>query len=375
MSLKAQGSCLSCRSSPVYPPSFLSLEFRVEISGKGSSVKATMSMRGSTTALSGPLQSLGISPLEERAYRALLANRAITGLELAQLLALPLHEIQPILHDLEKNGLTTRSSEPIPRYTASPPELAIEAIISQRQASLEQARSMIPELKEQASAAAHDQEQIVEFLTSHDALAQALRQLKQTVQREAFGFQRAPLLHPGVINKEEMNPGVRVRSISDSSYLAIPGSLEGLRMDIKRGEEARTITHLPIKMFVVDKRIGVIPLHTDNEDGPHLLLRSSALLDALCALFELVWEQATPIVISRSGELEAAASPPRLSEAAGQLLPLLAAGLNDKAIAYQAGISPATLNRRIAELMKSSGTRTRFQLGWRIALDSHPSDA
>jgi hypothetical protein len=42
-----------------------------------------------------------------------------------------------------------------------------------------------------------------------------------------------------------------------------------------------------------------------------------------------------------------------------------------KAIAYQAGISAATLNRRLAELMKSLGTRTRFQLGWRAALERY----
>jgi len=56
-----------------------------------------------------------------------------------------------------------------------------------------------------------------------------------------------------------------------------------------------------------------------------------------------------------------------LSEAAEQLIPLLAAGLNDKTIAHEAGMSRATLNRRIAELMKCFGTRTRFQLGLRAA--------
>jgi DNA-binding NarL/FixJ family response regulator len=62
----------------------------------------------------------------------------------------------------------------------------------------------------------------------------------------------------------------------------------------------------------------------------------------------------------------------RLSDAANDVIPLLAAGLNDKAIAHEAGMSATTLNRRIAELMKSFGTRTRFQLGWRAALNAFP---
>jgi len=62
----------------------------------------------------------------------------------------------------------------------------------------------------------------------------------------------------------------------------------------------------------------------------------------------------------------------RLSDAAEQVIPLLAAGLNDKAIAFEAGMSTTTLNRRIGELMKSFNTRTRFQLGWRAAMDTFP---
>ena len=61
-----------------------------------------------------------------------------------------------------------------------------------------------------------------------------------------------------------------------------------------------------------------------------------------------------------------------LPEAAAKLIPLLAAGLNDKAIAHELDVSSATLNRRLAELMKALDTRTRFQMGWRAALEAFP---
>jgi len=38
--------------------------------------------------------------------------------------------------------------------------------------------------------------------------------------------------------------------------------------------------------------------------GAALLVRPSALLDALCMLFDLIWERATPIVAETSGTLE-----------------------------------------------------------------------
>jgi DNA-binding NarL/FixJ family response regulator len=49
------------------------------------------------------------------------------------------------------------------------------------------------------------------------------------------------------------------------------------------------------------------------------------------------------------------------------LISLLAAGLNDKAIAYELGISASTLTRRITEIMHRLDAETRFQLGWLAA--------
>jgi hypothetical protein len=152
----------------------------------------------------------------------------------------------------------------------------------------------------------------------------------------------------------------------------LPGALNSLRLDIEKGEEARVSPTLPVKMMIVDRRVGLVPLNVEDQGGPVMLVRSSSLLDSLYALFELTWERSTPIVFTPSGELKAGHPDSRLSEGAEQVIPLLAAGLNDKAIAYEAGMSTTTLNRRIGELMKSFGTRTRFQLGWRAAMDAFP---
>ncbi len=319
-----------------------------------------------------PLEVLGISEMEERTYRALLANRMATAEDIANLISLPLEQTQPLLDSIEIKGLATHSPERPARYIAAPPELAVEALASRRQADIERARLTIPELKEQAgnSAGATEREQIVEVITNRAALGQILMQLHQTVQTEAFGFQRAPMLTSA--RQEAMRPGVRIRSISDTSYLDLPGAVDSLRLVTQMGEEARIFPILPVKMFVADRRIGVIPLNAADPNGPILLVRHCALLDALCALFDLIWERATPIGFTRAGKLDIGEPAPRLSEAAEQLVPLLAAGLNDKAIAHEAGISDTTLTRRIAELMKRFDARTRFQLGWSAALEAFP---
>jgi len=321
-----------------------------------------------------PLEPLGIDELEERAYRTLLAQGTATAKEIAQTLALTARKAQQLLDGIASKGLASHSPERPPRYIAAPPEIAIEALVGQRQVILERARSTIPELKRQAanSPSSNAPEQPVEVITSPAALGQILMQLRQTVQEEVFGFQRAPWLYREDRNRPETRPGVRVRSVSDAGFIALPGALATLRAEVQRGEEARVFPTLPIKMFIVDRRIGLIPLSVEDQGGPTLLVRAPSLLDALYELFEMTWARATPIAFTRAGAMQAGKPDAQVAEAAAQMIPLLAAGLNDKAIVYEAGISIATLNRRVAELMKRFDTRTRFQLGWRAALDAFP---
>jgi hypothetical protein len=135
---------------------------------------------------------------------------------------------------------------------------------------------------------------------------------------------------------------------------------------VARGEQARMQPSLPFKMMIFDRKAAVISLDGDRpENAPTLLVHGGALLDALCLLFEFVWERATPIMLARGN---ARADKADDDEFAAALIPLLSTGLNDKAIAAELGISSATLNRRMSELMRKTGTRTRFQLGWHAAL-------
>jgi hypothetical protein len=201
-------------------------------------------------------------------------------------------------------------------------------------------------------------------------LGRILEQQQCEMQSEVFAFQRAPELYPEG-HQKVVPKHLRIRSISDATYIGLPGRLELLRRLVELGEEARYAHALPMKMIVWDRRIALVPLSIENQEGPALLVRGSSLLDALCALFDLMWERATPVAFAPAQPTDVKTNLP-LSNAASSLIPLLAAGLNDKVITHQAEMSKTTLNRRIAELMQAFDARTRFQLGWRAALAAFP---
>jgi predicted transcriptional regulator len=318
-------------------------------------------------AATRPLELLGISVIEERAYRILLERHTATVADVAAGLGTTDRVARRLLADLEALGLATHTPK-VPRvYVAAPPEFAVAALVKQKQAMLERVRVAIPDLEAYSARSNADGHQpVLEIIESRAHLGAVLGQLYESYRSDVMCFQRAPVLAPTVLPPQSSRPGVRVRTISDNSLLETPGALERIRGDVARGEQARMQPSLPFKMMIFDRKAAVISLDGDRpENAPTLLVHGGALLDALCLLFEFVWERATPIMLNRGN---ARVDRGDDDEFAAELIPLLSAGLNDKAIAAELGVSSATLNRRMSELMRKTGTRTRFQLGWHAAL-------
>jgi sugar-specific transcriptional regulator TrmB len=318
-----------------------------------------------------PLETLGISEIEERVYEALLDRSGATSAELERDLALPARKLERVIEQLEQKGLATRTTGQPRRYIPASPDIAVEALVLRRQDELRRARAEIQRLQERAAEGAIEQRQMIELVTTSEAQQLVFEQMQQAAQHELIFLERPPILiaGPEQPNETEMKAlarGVRYRSIADHAFLALPGVIARIRTDMAAGEEVRVVSQLPFKMVMADRSIALIPLNLERKGSPTLLVRSSALLDALYAMFELLWNQAAPIAFTRGGEIRTGTLAARFPEETEQLVPLLAAGLNDKAIAHELGISASTLNRRIAELMKGVDARSRFQLGWLV---------
>jgi sugar-specific transcriptional regulator TrmB len=329
------------------------------------------------------LEILGISADEERSYRILLARPLSRADDIAPELGFTPRKTQRLLEALAAKGLATHSPERPRRYMPVLPEFAVEAIVSQRHAELERVRAAIPDLTKQAATArdAGERGEMVEIVSSLDAERRIFEQAQHVARHEVVTLVRPPLRISRLdvpfeqdqsAQKNARSRGVRYRSIVDADLLALPGAPGRVRLESESGEEIRVFPRLPFKIAIFDRRTAFIPLNPLQPDSPTLLVRSSALLDALYALFESLWERSTPIMFTPTGALKDGKPASRLPEAAARLIPLLAAGLNDKAIAHELDMSSATLNRRLAELMKGLDTRTRFQMGWRAALDAFP---
>lgn len=334
-----------------------------------------MTNQADSPAQARPLDILGISEPEERVYRWLLTHPPSVAIEAGRALGLSVSRMQNLLDRIETKGLATHSPERPRRYIPVSPDVALEAFALRRQEELRHARAAIRELQEQAVAVhpRRGRKQMVELIISDEAKHQTFEQMHRSAREEVIALTRPPLL----ISRLELAPsedqrtqraaqarGVRYRGIVDAAFLGLPGAITTVRDEIESGQDMRVIPEAPFKVIAADHRIAFIPLSLEQPGSPVLLVRSSALLDALYALFEILWKQAAPITFSSRGELQRGEAESEWPRGADELISLLAAGLNDKRIAHEMGISASTLNRRITETMKVLGARTRFQLGW-----------
>jgi len=318
----------------------------------------------------GALRELGISAAHEEIYRMLLQVEGATIPEVSARMRASHAHVHRAMAALESNRLVINSLERVPRYFAAPPALAIEALMARREAKVRAAIDELNKIKKVASVSVGNEPRIE--VVNREAIGQVIYQITRAAEREIVCMQRHPiLLASGEQNDElqieQLSRGVTFRTITDSSVLDAPDLQDRMRNAMKNGELFRLHPALPLKLLAVDQRVALLPLNLMQPDGPWLLVSKCSLLDAIYELFELLWRSSAPFSLGNP----ASSTPEPVEQGSladvDMLLPMLVAGLQDKAIELELNISKRTLTRRMVELMKQLGASTRFQAGWLAA--------
>jgi DNA-binding Lrp family transcriptional regulator len=311
------------------------------------------------------LGAIGLAPVDAQVYSTLIGHPRTTPAELAERCGLSAQQVSRALSRLTASGMASRVPGRPPRYLAAAPDLALGALMAERSAELRVARARIEELTEvfrEASRYTHPAE-LVEVVTGTDNIRSRVRRLQESARVEIRGFDRPPYVSPpgGNLGDEHrrLRDGIRYRVIYDREAIAVPGRLhDDILVSSAHGERSRVRPELPVKMFMADEQMAVIPISS----SPHVVdsayvIHASALLDALVTLFEAEWDRAVPLAEAvRDGE--GAPDPDT-----GTLLTLLAAGQTDEGIGRALGWSPRTTQRRVRRLMAELNATTRFQAG------------
>lgn len=310
------------------------------------------------------LDAAGLSAEEEAVYLALLDASPATEAQILQ--RVPGTRVRPAMSALEAAGLVSRLTGHPVRYQPAPPQIALEVLLRAREQELQQVRLLTAQLSERyrAGRGTARPEEVVEVVTSREAILQRWEQLQRSARREVRAFDRPPYASDDVANHPEeelLATGLRVRCVYARAGLELPGRMDGLRRIVAAGEQARVTAEVPVKMFLADDSIGLISLEQPTIADSALVFHASSLLDTLRALFEAVWARAVPIQFG-DGDTDG-----EHGTEDGKLLAMLAMGFTDEAIGRQLGWHARTVQRHVRRVMNDLGAQTRFQAGLQAA--------
>lgn len=314
------------------------------------------------------LQALGVNAEAEIVYRTMLAAPASCITEIAAGLGLSDEEVRKRLDELAELSLLRPSWDVPGTVRPISPDIGLTALLARQQAEIarqqqlvEQSRSaMVTFVAQFAASESGRSQNSMEELQGLDGVRSKLEQLSALTRHEMVSFQ------PGVMSEQSRNAcqpldeaslrrGIRMRDVYMDSMRNDRPTRRYVEWTCERGAQARTVPTLPMRMIVFDREVAVIPLDPEHSRRGALVTRSKAAVTALLALFERVWERATPL-----GQPAAScAGGPTPQEKA--LLRMLTVGGKDEAAARSLGVSVRTVRRMMAELMERLGATSRFQ--------------
>lgn len=332
------------------------------------------------------LDVIGLTPAEEELYRCLLQLTTARPDELAGRLGRPRAQVVEQVEALRAKGLVQPTgNDPDAPLRPTAPDVALGATLLRRQEDLEAARRRVTQLAEEyrSGLRRHHVDHLVEVIRGGRMLRDRLRDMQNSARDEVLWFCRAnPLAMAGPENVEEFDAlarGVSYRAIYERDLLLEPGALADLAKGVAAGEQARVLDRLPVRLAIVDARTAICPLVPDRDGGEPsaAVIGRSQLLDALLALFESHWRMATrlrlddPLPVAatehRRDEDDRPADGYQPDAEEARLLSLFVAGVPDKSIASQLGVSRRTVQRRLADLMAAAGVDTRPGLAFQVA--------
>jgi DNA-binding CsgD family transcriptional regulator/sugar-specific transcriptional regulator TrmB len=321
------------------------------------------------------LVSLGLRPLAERVYRLLLTRTDLDVKSIAAELSVSEEQVREAFDQLAELALLLPSWESPGGFRLVPPRVGLQGLLDQRHAELLSQQDQITETRDAIAALVHEYSDRVPDahhpgagrIVGMDAIQTRIEILAAEAVSEVASMMPGGAQDPGLINaakaldRRVRERGVDIRTIGLDSIRKNAPTLAYAEWLTGIGAQVRTVPSLPTRMLIYDRKVALLPVDTANTRGAAVQIPDSGTVTAVLALFEQIWDVATPIGTPLPKDQSGLLPQER------ELLRLLAEGMTDESAGHRLGLSQRTVRRMMAGIMERLGARSRFEAGLRAA--------
>lgn len=249
------------------------------------------------------LVRLGLTSYEARAYVALTGRDSFTAAQVARLAGLPRQRIYDVLGSLVDKGLASARPGAVVKYGATEPAAAIDRLVAIRREELARLETGAAATIASLTAAytkgqqQTDPLEYIEVLRDPGAINARFAELQAAVKREILVFTKPPYARPPQENVEGLAVAAahEARSLYEFSIFEDPQVTEGVRRFVERGEEARFVPKLPLKLVIIDETIVMFgmqdPVAAVSPDLTIVVVEHPSLATVLKMAFNGYWDQ------------------------------------------------------------------------------------
>lgn len=326
---------------------------------------------GALTGLDGAFYAAPVQDVldpdsdQGRVYRTLATRGRCRPDQLARHTGLPVPAVTTALEAMAGADAVLLVDGEAGLWEARPPHRVLVAVLGledERRAGLWRAGAELDRLYQQAR---RDTDPGVETIEHPLDLIALTRQLQERssgcirwLDRPPYHSKPHHFAAQEELQTRRMAAGLRYRTVYHQAVYDDPGLFASMTRMVERGEDARVLADLPVKLMIGDEHTALLVPEPDRAGvAESLVVHAGGLLKAFAGLFETLWTLGIPVSGDRAP----------LSEQDRKIIALMAAGVTDDAIARRLQLSRRTVVRRIAVLLDRLGATTRFQAGVQAA--------
>ncbi|MEV7022107.1 helix-turn-helix transcriptional regulator [Kitasatospora sp. NPDC093558] len=318
-----------------------------------------------------------LTPDGLRLYEYAATVPSFTAAEAGCTLGLAEPELALALAHLEALRLLRRDADEACRYTVVSPEFAagqllwpMERRIRQQAEDVERIRTTFAALGPCYQNGLQGRQRAeVEVLTDLADVRRLIDGLADNCRTEALHVQPGGARDPEALLKARASMGrLLERGVSSRSIYQHPArysqhTVEFAEWMMERGAQVRTLADGPDRMLIYDRKVAVVSVQGNSAHA--LVVYEPNLVAFMVSSFETAWRAAAPFPVGFDREWAKQIS----DDLRQSIVRLLAEGLDDKSIARRLGMSMRTVQRHVAEIMRTLDGKSRFQTGYLIGLD------